>query len=55
MIYTHVLNRGGLAVQSPADHALTTGATPTLGVAVQIGALILVAEPCSIWRFVVCG
>ena len=22
MIYTHVLNRGGLAVRSPADHHL---------------------------------
>jgi len=40
MIYTHVLNRGGLAVHSPAD-ALGQGMTPTLGLAVQMGALIL--------------
>ena len=41
MIYTHVFEPWGLGCGESGSHALGEGATPTLGLAVQIGALIL--------------
>ena len=41
MIYTYVLNPAGLALRSTPDTAQARGATAILGLAMQIGALIL--------------